>query len=88
MFRRLSTYAVSALFLRAHVVEGISYLLVLGIIGWSIYTKATTGSGLPVGPSGLLGAVEGVSYISLLAGTCAPLVLTGAGGWGGLKGGG
>ncbi|GIL68952.1 hypothetical protein Vafri_22214 [Volvox africanus] len=48
--------------------EGISYLLVLGIIGWSIYTKATTGSGLPAGPAGLLGAVEGVSYLSLLAG--------------------
>ncbi|EFJ44908.1 hypothetical protein VOLCADRAFT_38658, partial [Volvox carteri f. nagariensis] len=46
--------------------EGVSYLLVLGIIGWSIYTKATTGSGLPAGPAGLLGAVEGVSYLSLL----------------------
>ncbi|GLC37884.1 hypothetical protein PLESTB_001506300 [Pleodorina starrii] len=48
--------------------EGVSYLLVLGIIGWSIYTKATTGTGLPAGPAGLLGAVEGVSYLSLLAG--------------------
>ncbi|PNH09080.1 hypothetical protein TSOC_004342 [Tetrabaena socialis] len=49
-------------------IEGVSYLVVLAVIGWSIYTKVTTGSGLPVGPSGLLGAVEGVSYLSLLAG--------------------
>jgi hypothetical protein len=41
---------------------------VLGIIGWSIATKVRTGSGLPAGPSGLLGAVEGVSYLSLLGG--------------------
>jgi hypothetical protein len=41
---------------------------VLGIIGWSVFTKSKTGSGLPAGPSGLLGAVEGVSYLSLLAG--------------------
>ena len=48
--------------------QGISYLVVLAIIGWSIKTKVDTGSGLPAGPSGLLGAVEGVSYLSLLAG--------------------
>ena len=48
--------------------QGISYLVVLAVIGWSIATKATTGSGLPAGPSGLLGAVEGVSYLSLLGG--------------------
>ena len=48
--------------------EGISYLVVLGIIAWSVATKVKTGSGLPAGPSGLLGAVEGVSYLSLLGG--------------------
>uniref|UniRef100_A0A2P2QMJ3 Uncharacterized protein LOC105126557 n=1 Tax=Rhizophora mucronata TaxID=61149 RepID=A0A2P2QMJ3_RHIMU len=47
--------------------EGVSYLIVVGIIGWSLYTKAKTGSGLPNGPFGLLGAVEGFSYLSLLA---------------------
>lgn len=47
--------------------EGISYLGVYGIAAWSIYTKATTGSGLPAGPSGLLGAVEGISFLSVLA---------------------
>jgi hypothetical protein len=37
-------------------------------VGWSAATKASTGSGLPAGPAGLLGAVEGFSYLSLLAG--------------------
>ncbi len=46
--------------------EGISYLVILGIVGWSLATKARTGSGLPAGPSGLLGAVEGFSYLTLL----------------------
>lgn len=47
--------------------EGVSYLIVVGIISWSLYTKAKTGSGLPSGPYGLLGAVEGLSYLTLLA---------------------
>lgn len=51
--------------------EGLSYLAVLCIVGWSAYTKVKTGSGLPAGPSGLLGAVEGLSYLSLLAGIIA-----------------
>ncbi|BDA41912.1 hypothetical protein COCOBI_02-7100 [Coccomyxa sp. Obi] len=46
--------------------EGISYLVILGVVGWSLATKARTGSGLPAGPSGLLGAVEGFSYLTLL----------------------
>ncbi|RAK50800.1 hypothetical protein DJ021_18550, partial [Phenylobacterium hankyongense] len=37
------------------------------IVGWSAYTKVKTGSGLPNGPLGLLGAVEGVSYLTVLA---------------------
>lgn len=48
--------------------EGVSYLAVVGIVVWSAYTKATTGSGLPAGPAGLLGAAEGFSYLSLLGG--------------------
>jgi hypothetical protein len=47
--------------------EGISYLGVYGLVAWSLYTKATTGSGLPAGPSGLLGAVEGFSFLTVLA---------------------
>lgn len=42
--------------------------MVLGIVGWSAATKASTGSGLPAGPAGLLGAVEGFSYLSILGG--------------------
>ena len=45
-------------------------------VGWSAYTKATTGSGLPAGPSGLLGAVEGFAYLSLLAGKCCHLAIS------------
>lgn len=48
--------------------EGVSYLVIVGIIGWSAYTKATTGTGLPPGPFGLLGAAEGLSYLAALAG--------------------
>ena len=48
-------------------VEGISYLLVLALIGWSVTTKVKTGTGLPAGPGGVLGAGEGLSYLSLLA---------------------
>jgi hypothetical protein len=47
--------------------EGISYLGVYGLVAWSVYTKVSTGSGLPAGPSGLLGAVEGFSYLTVLA---------------------
>lgn len=46
--------------------EGVSYLVVLGVVGWSLYTKVKTGSGLPAGPSGLLGAIEGTSFLTLL----------------------
>ena len=44
-----------------------SYLLILGLIGWSVSTKVKTGSGLPAGPAGVLGAAEGLSYLALLA---------------------
>jgi len=47
--------------------EGISYLVIVGVVGWSVYTKVKTGSGLP---GSLLGAVEGFSYLSLVAGGC------------------
>ncbi len=54
-----------------HTAEGVSYLAVLAIIGWSVYTKVSTGSGLPAGPSGLLGAAEGFSYLALLGAVVA-----------------
>lgn len=45
--------------------EGVSYLVIVGIVAWSLYSKSQTGSGLPAGPSGLLGAAEGLSFLSL-----------------------
>ncbi|XP_049345767.1 uncharacterized protein LOC125810302 [Solanum verrucosum] len=33
------------------------------VIGWSLYTLKTTGCGLPPGPAGSIGAIEGVSYL-------------------------
>ncbi|KAI5684211.1 hypothetical protein M9H77_05439 [Catharanthus roseus] len=33
------------------------------VIGWSLYTLKTTGCGLPPGPAGSIGALEGVSYL-------------------------
>lgn len=48
--------------------EGISYLVVVGIAGVSTYKKVKTGTGLPAGPAGLLGAVEGLSFLAVLVG--------------------
>lgn len=36
------------------------------VIGWSLYTLKTTGCGLPPGPGGSIGALEGVSYLAVL----------------------
>ena len=49
-------------------IEGISYLVVVGLAGASLYSKVTTGSGLPAGRGGLLGAAEGLSFLSIVAG--------------------
>lgn len=38
-------------------------LIATPVIAWSLYTLKTTGCGLPPGPGGSLGAVEGVSYL-------------------------
>lgn len=37
------------------------------VIGWSLYTLKTTGCGLPPGPGGSIGALEGVSYLVVAA---------------------
>ena len=47
----------------ALVVGGISTPVVL----WSEFTLQTTGCGLPPGPGGTLGALEGVSYLAVVA---------------------
>uniref|UniRef100_A0A7C8ZEA6 Uncharacterized protein n=1 Tax=Opuntia streptacantha TaxID=393608 RepID=A0A7C8ZEA6_OPUST len=38
-------------------------LIAAPVIGWSLYTLKTTGCGLPPGPGGSIGALEGVSYL-------------------------
>ena len=48
--------------------EGLSYLGVVGLVGFSLFKKVKTGSGLPAGPGGLLGAAEGLSFLALVAG--------------------
>ncbi|KAL4859968.1 hypothetical protein ACK3TF_000201 [Chlorella vulgaris] len=48
--------------------EGISYLVVGGIVVWSLARKLGSGSGLPPGPAGLLGAAEGGSWLAALSG--------------------
>ncbi|CAJ1949969.1 unnamed protein product [Cylindrotheca closterium] len=50
------------------LVEGLSYLGMLGIFSYSVVTKIRTGSGLPAGPFGLLGAAEGLSFLAILVG--------------------
>ncbi|KAF8012474.1 hypothetical protein BT93_I0596 [Corymbia citriodora subsp. variegata] len=35
------------------------------VIAWSLYTLKTTGCGLPPGPGGSIGALEGVSYLAV-----------------------
>jgi hypothetical protein len=58
-----------------------SILETLGLISqpivWvSLYSVGTTGAGLPSGPFGLVGAVEGLSYVFVLGFAVASLVRT------------
>ena len=48
--------------------EGISYLGVVALVGFSLFTKIKTGKGLPPGPGKILGAAEGLAYLAILAG--------------------
>jgi len=48
--------------------EGISYLAIVGIAAFAIFSKIKTGSGLPAGPGGILGLAEGLSFLSILSG--------------------
>lgn len=41
-------------------------LVALPVVAWSEYTLLSTGCGLPPGPGGSLGAVEGLSYVALV----------------------
>ena len=46
--------------------QGTSFAIILGIFIWSALTKLKTGGGLPAGPAGLLGAAEGLSYLTIV----------------------
>ncbi|KAL7531556.1 hypothetical protein ACHAXR_004109 [Thalassiosira sp. AJA248-18] len=48
--------------------EGVSYLGVVGLVAFSLFTKIRTGKGLPSGPGGYLGAAEGLSYLAIIGG--------------------
>jgi hypothetical protein len=52
------------------LIEGVSYLGIVGVAAYSLYTKTKTGkNGLPAGrPAGLLGAAQGLSYLSIVIG--------------------
>ncbi|KAI8029847.1 hypothetical protein LOK49_LG01G03456 [Camellia lanceoleosa] len=74
LFRRVSPHAPLKVFAmakessesdsttaeKAAIVGG---LVSTSVIGWSLYTLKTTGCGLPPGPGGSIGALEGVSYL-------------------------
>ena len=47
-------------------VEGVSFLVVVSIVGAALVSKVSKGSGLPAGPLGLLGLSEGLSFLSVL----------------------
>jgi len=47
--------------------QGVSLAMVIGVFVWSVSTKVKTGSGLPAGPGGMLGAAEGLSFLTVAA---------------------
>ncbi|KAJ3673622.1 hypothetical protein LUZ60_005614 [Juncus effusus] len=53
----------------------IAGLVASPVIGFSLYTLKTTGCGLPPGPGGSLGALEGISYL-VIAGIVGWSVVT------------
>mmetsp|Transcript_10800 Transcript_10800/g.30401 ORF Transcript_10800/g.30401 Transcript_10800/m.30401 type:complete len:197 (-) Transcript_10800:116-706(-) len=60
--------------------EGVSYLVLLGVIGKSIALKVRTGTGFPPGPYGLLGALEGLAYLELVGLIVSQILKAKAGG--------
>lgn len=55
-------------------VEAIAYAIVLGLTGWSIFNKVTTGKGLPPGPKGLLGLAEGLTFVTIVGGVVTAVI--------------
>ena len=52
--------------LHGRALEGISYLVLVGFVLTSLRHKIKNGAGFLAGPSGLLGAAEGLSFASVL----------------------
>ena len=48
-------------------IAGISAIACQPVVWISLYYVANTGAGLPAGPFGIIGAVEGISYLVVLA---------------------
>lgn len=55
-------------------------ILAQPVVWISLYNVATTGGGLPAGPFGLLGAIEGLSYLAVLGWVVASFLPPGSGG--------
>lgn len=58
--------------------EGLSYLVVTAMVAWSVKTKISSGSGLPAGPYGLVGAAEGLSFLAIAAGRLRSTLIGGS----------
>ena len=61
---------------------GVSGSIAAPVVIWSAYTLFATGCGLPPGPAGALGALEGFSYLAVLgivAWSASTKVKTGSG---------
>ncbi|CAI5466512.1 unnamed protein product [Closterium sp. Yama58-4] len=50
----------------AEIVGAVSGLISVPVVAWSLFTLKTTGCGLPPGPGGSLGALEGVAYLAIV----------------------
>lgn len=48
------------------VLAAVAGLAATGIVAWSLATLKATGCGLPPGPGGVLGGLEGVSYLTVV----------------------
>mmetsp|Transcript_6627 Transcript_6627/g.14692 ORF Transcript_6627/g.14692 Transcript_6627/m.14692 type:complete len:160 (-) Transcript_6627:341-820(-) len=60
--RRRSTQMAMEAF-KPDVAQAVLGLAAQPVMWWSLYVLKTTGCGLPAGPYGLFGALEGVSYL-------------------------
>ncbi|GJP51126.1 hypothetical protein CLOM_g10293 [Closterium sp. NIES-68] len=50
----------------AEIAGAVGGLISVPVVAWSLFTLKTTGCGLPPGPGGSLGALEGVAYLAIV----------------------